>query len=152
MGADCFKEEAMADTSSSAYWRSPVILLATLFALAIVALALRTMFDPVAVSASFGLPMTSRAETSFVQVYGARNLVLGLLALAFIALRMPSATALVFTSAALLPPMDIWIVVSRIGVGPELTRHVVIFAALVIMAAGLWRRARRADATGVGAA
>jgi hypothetical protein len=147
-----FKEEAMADTSSSAYWRSPVILLATLFALAIVALALRTMFDPVAVSATFGLPMTSRAETSFVQVYGARNLVLGLLALAFIALRMPSATALVFTSAALLPPMDIWIVVSRIGVGPELTRHVVIFAALLIMAAVLWRRARRADATGVGAA
>lgn len=142
----------MADTSSSAYWRSPVILLATLFALAIVALALRTMFDPVAVSATFGLPMTSRAETSFVQVYGARNLVLGLLALAFIALRMPSATALVFTSAALLPPMDIWIVVSRIGVGPELTRHVVIFAALLIMAAVLWRRARRADATGVGAA
>jgi hypothetical protein len=142
----------MADTSSSAYWRSPVILLATLFALAIVALALRTMFDPVAVSAAFGLPMTSRAETSFVQVYGARNLVLGLLALAFIALRMPRATALVFTSAALLPPMDIWIVVSRIGVGPELTRHVVILAALLIMAAVLWRRARRADATGVGAA
>jgi hypothetical protein len=147
-----FREEAMADTSSSAYWHSPVILLASLFALAIVALALRTMFDPVAVSASFGLPMTSRAETSFVQVYGARNLVLGLLALAFIALRMPSATALVFTSAALLPPMDIWIVVSRIGVGAELTRHVVIFAALLIMAAVLWRRARRADATGVGAA
>ena len=142
----------MADTSSAAYWRSPVILLATLFALAIVALSLRTMFDPVAVSASFGLPMTSRAETSFVQVNGARNLVLGLLALAFIALRMPSATALVFTSAALLPPMDIWIVVSRIGVGPELTRHVVIFVALLIMAAVLWRRARRADATGVGAA
>jgi Domain of unknown function (DUF4267) len=145
-------EEAMADTSSSAYWRSPAILLAALFALAIVALALRTMFDPVAVSASFGLPMTSRAETSFVQVYGARNLVLGLLALAFIALRMPSATALVFTSAALLPPMDIWIVISRIGVGPELTRHVVIFAALLIMAAVLWRRAQRADATGLGAA
>ena len=142
----------MVDTSSSAYWRSPAILLATLFALAIVALALRTMFDPVVVSASFGLPMTSRAETSFVQVYGARNLVLGLLALAFIALRMPRATALVFTSAALLPPMDIWIVVSRIGAGPELTRHVVIFAALLIMAAVLWRRARRADATGIGTA
>ena len=141
-----------AETSRSTYWRSPVILLATVFALAIIALALRTIVDPVAVSANFGLPMTSRTETSFVQVYGARNLVLGLLALAFIALRLSNATALVFTAAALLPPMDIWIIVSRIGAGPELTRHVIIFAALLIMALVLWRRALRADVTGVAAA
>jgi hypothetical protein len=113
--------------------------------LAIVALALRTMVDPVAVSATFGLPMTTRSETSFVQVYGSRNLILGLLALAFIVGRMGRATALVFAVAALLPPIDMWIVVSRIGVGPELTRHVIIFVALLVLAALLWRRSRSTD-------
>jgi hypothetical protein len=127
------------------YWRSPVIWLATLMGLAIVALALRTMVDPVAVSATFGLPMTTRSETSFVQVYGSRNLILGLLALAFIVGRMGRATALVFAVAALLPPIDMWIVVSRIGVGPELTRHVIIFVALLVLAALLWRRSRSTD-------
>jgi hypothetical protein len=127
------------------YWRSPVIWLATLLGLAIVALALRTMVDPVAVSATFGLPMTTRSETSFVQVYGSRNLILGLLALAFIVGRMGRATALVFAVAALLPPIDMWIVVSRIGVGPELTRHVIIFVALLVLAALLWRRSRSTD-------
>ena len=58
---------------------------------------------------------------------------------------MGRATALVFAAAALLPPIDIWIVVSRIGVGPELTRHIVIFAVLVLLAALLWRRSRATD-------
>jgi uncharacterized protein DUF4267 len=134
---------------NAAYWRSPVILLATLISVALVALALRTMLDPVAVSATFGLPMTSRAETSFVQVYGSRNFVLGLLALAFIALRMSKATTLLFAFAALLPPIDMWIVVSRIGVGPELIRHTIIFVVLAIMAWVLWRRWSRVGEAGV---
>ena len=133
---------------NAAYWRSPVVLLATLVSLAIVALALRTLLDPVAVSASFGLPMTSRVETSFVQVYGSRNFVLGLLALAFIVGRMPKATALLFTFAALLPPFDMWIIISRIGAGPELTRHAIIFVVLLIMVFVLWRRSQPAGEAG----
>jgi hypothetical protein len=130
----------MTDKFRQSYWRSPVILLATLMGVAIVALALRTMFDPVAVSATFGLPMSTHSETSFVQVYGSRNLVLGLLALVFLVARMGRATALAFAAAALLPPIDMWIIVSRIGVGPELTRHVIIFVVLLVLAALLWRR------------
>jgi len=135
----------MTDTSRHPYWRTPVIWLATAMGVAIVALALRTMVDPVAVSATFGLPMTTRSETGFVQVYGSRNLVLGLLALIFIVARMGRATALVFAAAALLPPIDMWIVVSRIGAGPELTRHIIIFVVLVVLAGLLWRRLRSAD-------
>ena len=135
----------MAEKSRHPYWRSPVIWFATLMGVAIVALALRTMLDPVAVSATFGLPMTTRSETSFVQVYGSRNLILGLLALTFIIARMGEATALVFAAAALLPPIDMWIVVSRIGVGPELTRHVVIFVVLIVLAALLWRRSHSGE-------
>ncbi len=138
----------MTDKSRTGYWRSPVVLIAALVSVAFVVLALRTLLDPVAVSASFGLPMTSRVETSFVQVYGSRNFVLGLLALAFIVARMSKATALLFTFAALLPPIDMWIIVSRIGAGPELTRHLVLFVVLLIVAAVLWRRSVHASATG----
>lgn len=133
---------------SSAYWRSPVVWLATLVCVAFLALALRTMFDPVTVSASFGLPMTSRVETSFVEVYGSRNLIIALLALSFIVSRMSKATALVFTFAALLPLIDMWIIVSRIGAGPELIRHAIIFVALLAMNAALWRRSKLASEAG----
>jgi hypothetical protein len=130
------------------YWRSPVVLFATLISVAFVVFALRTMYDPVAVSAGFGLPMTSRLETSYVEVYGSRNLVIALLALFSIVARMPKATAMIFTLAALLPPIDMWIIVSRIGVGPELIRHAIIFVMLLIMTAVLWRRSTRTNAAG----
>jgi hypothetical protein len=133
---------------NSAYWRSPVILLATLVSVAFFALALRTMFDPVAVSANFGLPMTSRVETSVVEVYGSRNLIIALLALSFIVARMSKATALVFTFAALLPLLDMWIIVPRIGAGPELIRHAIILVALLAMTAALWRRSNLAAEAG----
>lgn len=136
------------DFRTSGYWRSPVILLATLISVAFFVLALRTILDPVAVSASFGLPMTSRVETSFVEVYGSRNLIIALLALCFIISRMSKATALVFTFASLLPLLDMWIIVSRIGAGSELIRHVTIFVALLAMTAALWRRSGRASEAG----
>jgi hypothetical protein len=138
----------MTDKSRTGYWRSPVVPIATLVSVAFVVLALRTLLDPVAVSASFGLPMTSRVETSFVQVYGSRNFVLGLLALGFFVARMSQATVLLFTFAALLPTIDMWIIVSQIGAGPELTRHLVLFVVLLIVAAVLWRRSVHASATG----
>jgi hypothetical protein len=133
---------------SSAYWRWPVIWLATLVSVGFFALALRTMLDPVTVSATFGLPMTSRVETSIVEVYGSRNLIIALLALAFIVSRMSKATALVFTFAALLPLIDMWIIVSRIGAGPELIRHAIIFLALLAMTAALWLRSKPASEAG----
>jgi hypothetical protein len=132
----------------SGYWRSPVVLLAALISVAFAVFALRTMLDPVAVSAGFGLPMNSRLETSFVEVYGSRNLVIALLALFSIVARVSKATALIFTLATLLPLIDMWIVVSRIGVGPELTRHAIIFVVLLIMTAVLWRRSTRAVVAG----
>jgi hypothetical protein len=74
--------------------------------------------------------------------------VIALLALFSIVARMSKATALIFTLAALLPLIDMWIIVSRIGVGPELTRHAIIFVVLLIMTAVLWRRSTRAVVAG----
>ena len=59
-------------------------------------LGVRAFLDPVAASAGFGLPMHTDAETTFVRIYGARNALLGALALTFVALGMirPLASAL----------------------------------------------------------
>jgi len=48
-------------------------------------------------------------------------------------------TALLFTLATLLPPLDAWVIGSRVGVGMVLVRHAVIFLVLVTTSTLLWR-------------
>jgi len=119
--------------------RSPALWLVGLVAAAIVLLGARAFLDPVAASAGFGLPMHTDAETTFVRVYGARNALLGVLALAFIAGGMLRALTLLFTFATALPLLDAAVITSRIGVGHELVRHAAILLVLVAATAMLWR-------------
>ncbi|HME92547.1 MAG TPA: DUF4267 domain-containing protein, partial [Myxococcaceae bacterium] len=86
------------------------------------------------------------AETSFVQVYGARNAFLGAVALSLILLRMTKPVALIFTLATVLPPLDAWVIVSRLGMSGELIRHAVILLVLVVASVLLWRQQREAGA------
>ena len=122
------------------YWKSPAVWLALLAAAAICVLGIRAFLDPVAASAGFGLPMTSPAETSFVQVYGARNAVLGAFALILILARMIVPLAILFAAAMALPLLDAWVIASRNGLSGELLRHALILMVLAVIAALLWRR------------
>ena len=63
------------------YRRPKTVWLALVASLAISLLGLRAILDPVSASAGFGLPMHTGSETAFVQIYGARNALLGALAL-----------------------------------------------------------------------
>jgi hypothetical protein len=119
--------------------RSRVMWLVGVVAVIIVALGVRAFLDPVAASASFGVPMHTDAETTFVRVYGARNALLGLLALAFVAGGMLRPLALLFTFAIALPLLDAIVITSRIGVGHELVRHAVILLVLAATCAALWK-------------
>ena len=119
--------------------RSPVMWLVGIVAAIIVALGVRAFLDPVAASASFGLPMHTDAETTFVRVYGARNALLGLLALAFLAGGMLRPLMLLFTFATALPLLDAIVITSRIGVGHELVRHAAILLVLAAASTALWR-------------
>ena len=118
--------------------RSPAIWLVTLVAAVIVVLGVRAFLDPVAASASFGLPMHTETETTFVRIYGARNALLGALALAFAFGGMLRPLTLLFTFATALPLLAI-VITSRIGVGHELIRHAAILLVLVAASAALWR-------------
>ncbi len=49
---------------------------------------------------------------------------------------------LLFTLATVLPLLDAVVIVSRIGVGPELFRHAAILFVLAIVSVSLWRSTR----------
>ena len=108
------------------------IWLAAIASAVILLLGLRAFLDPVSASAGFGLPMHTEAETTFVRIYGARNVFLGVVALRLLWLRMTRPVALLFTLATLLPLLDAWVIVCRVGVSGELVRHAVILLVLVV--------------------
>jgi len=127
---------------AASYLRSPTAWLAALVSIAILLLGARAILDPVSASASFGLPMHTDTETTFVRVYGARNAFLGALSIGFITQRMIKPLALLFMLATTLPLLDAFVIVSRIGPSHELVRHAAIFVLLVVTSLSLWRLSR----------
>jgi len=119
--------------------RSKAIWLAALVSAVILLLGVRAFLDPVAASASFGLPMHTDVETAFVRIYGARNALLGAVALIFTARGMVRPLVLLFTLATVLPLLDAAVIVSQIGVGHELARHGAILLVLATVSVSLWR-------------
>lgn len=119
--------------------RSKAFVLAGLVSTIILLLGARAFFDPLAASASFGLPMNTHAETAFVRIYGARNALLGAIAFVFATRRMLQPLVLLFTFATVLPFLDAAVIVSQIGFGHELLRHGVILVVLAAVSVSLWR-------------
>ena len=120
--------------------RSKALWLAGLVSAVILLLGVRAFLDPIAASASFGLPMHTAADTAFVRVYGARNALLGVLALVFTARRMLPPLVLLFALATVLPLLDAAVIASQIGLGRELVRHGVILLVLAAVSVSLWRQ------------
>ena len=119
--------------------RSKAVWLAGLVSAVILLLGVRAFLDPVAASASFGLPMHTDVETAFVRIYGARNALLGAVALVFAVRGMLRPLVLLFTLATVLPLLDATVIVSQIGLGHELVRHGVILLVLATVSISLWR-------------
>jgi hypothetical protein len=118
---------------------SKALWLAALVSVVILLLGVRAFVDPVAASASFGLPMHTADETAFVRVYGARNAMLGAVALIFALRGMIRPLVLLFMLATVLPLLDAVVIVSRVGLGHELARHAVIMVVLAALSISLWR-------------
>jgi hypothetical protein len=119
--------------------RATAVWIAGLVSILILFLGVRAFLDPVAASASFGLPMHTDAETTFVRIYGARNALLGAMGLVLAARGMIRPLVLLFTLATALPLLDGAVIVSRIGPGYELVRHGAILLLLATVGLALWR-------------
>jgi len=119
--------------------RSKTVWIAGLVSALILLLGVRALLDPLAASASFGLPMHTDPETAFVRIYGARNALLGAVALVFAMRGMLQPLGLLFALATVLPLLDGAVIVSQIGIGHELVRHGVILLVLAAVSVSLWR-------------
>ena len=119
--------------------RSKTVWIAGLVSAVILLLGVRALLDPLAASASFGLPMHTDLETAFVRIYGARNALLGAVALVFAMRGMLQPLGLLFALATVLPLLDGAVIVSQIGIGHELVRHGVILLVLAAVSVSLWR-------------
>ena len=119
--------------------KSKAFALAGLVSTVILLLGVRALLDPLDASASFGLPMHTDPETAFVRIYGARNALLGAVALVFAMRGMLQPLGLLFALATVLPLLDGAVIVSQIGIGHELVRHGVILLVLAAVSVSLWR-------------
>ena len=132
-------DETRDDMIGTPYRRTAAVWLAAIASGAILLLGIRAFLDPVSASAGFGLPMHTESETTFVRVYGARNAFLGAVALRLLWLHMTKPVALLFTLATVLPLLDAWVIVSRVGVSGDLVRHAIILLVLVVTSTSLRR-------------
>lgn len=124
-------------------WREPAILFAALSGLAFVALGLRAIAIPMTTSSGFGLPTLGGMDALWVQVYGSRTMLLGILAIALAVLGNVAALGLMFAIGAAVPFFDMALIVGQSGAGPVLFRHAAYVVWLGLGAILLWRLHRR---------
>lgn len=103
--------------------------IAGLAALAFLGIGLRAVLAPAGAAAFFGLPVPAAEGLPFVQVFGARNVGLSLLALTLLVLDVRLGVAAVFLAAALIAGLDAWIVTTHAGVARAL-KHLAYVAGL----------------------
>lgn len=84
-----------------------------LAAVVFLALGVRAVVSPAAAAAFFGLPVADADGLAFVQVFGARNIGLSLIALALLALDARRGVAAVFFAAAVIAALDFTIVATH---------------------------------------
>ena len=126
---------AIENVTRSLAWNSPTTWIATLASLIFLGLGLRSLLDPAGSATLLGLPAPDVNGLAFVQVYGARNIGLSLLALILIFLDIRAGLAALFVAAAVISGMDAWIVTTHAGVEHAI-KHFAYFTGL--MGFALW--------------
>ncbi|MCZ8261085.1 MAG: DUF4267 domain-containing protein [Beijerinckiaceae bacterium] len=130
-------------SSSRPVWREPALVFAAVSGLAFVILGMRAMLIPMTTSSGFGLPALGPNDALWVQVYGSRTMLLGLLAIILAALGYVVPLIFMFGIGAALPFFDMGLITSQSGPGPILFRHAAFVVWLGLGAFLLWRLQRR---------
>jgi hypothetical protein len=98
-------------------------------------LGLRALLAPIGAAAFFGVPLDGGDGLAFVQVFGARNIGLSLVAIALIGLDARLGLAAVFFAAALIAGIDFSVVANHAGTA-RAVKH--LGYVLGLAAFGLW--------------
>lgn len=124
-------------------WREPALVFAAVSGLAFVILGMRAVLIPMTTSSGFGLPALGANDALWVQVYGSRTMLLGLIAMILAALGSVVPLMFMFGIGAALPFFDMALITSQSGPGPILFRHAVYVVWLGLGAFLLWRLQRQ---------
>jgi len=116
-------------------WSAVSTWIAILAALVFLALGMRALLAPAGAASFFGLPVPDANGLSFVQVFGARNIGLSLLALTLIILDIRMGLAVLFLAAGVIAGLDAWIVTSNAGI-PYAIKHFIYVIGLFTF--GIW--------------
>jgi len=111
---------------------------AVVLTLAFVVFGIRGIYDPTAASMRFGLPADDPAEMFYYRVYLARNLVIVLAGLVFLALKQWRSVAILLTTALALPIFDAVLLYRERGPEAGLTVHIVTGVIVAIAASLMW--------------
>lgn len=124
-------------------WREPALVFAAVSGLAFVILGMRAVLIPMTTSSGFGLPALGANDALWVQVYGSRTMLLGLIAMILAALGSVVPLIFMFGIGAALPFFDMALITSQTGPGPILFRHAAYVVWLGLGAFLLWRLQRQ---------
>ncbi len=124
-------------------WREPALVFAAVSGLAFVILGMRAVLIPMTTSSGFGLPALGANDALWVQIYGSRTILLGLLAIVLAASGSVVPLAFMFAIGAALPFFDMALITSQSGPGPILFRHAAFVIWLGLGAFLLWRLQRQ---------
>lgn len=124
-------------------WREPALVFAAVSGLAFVILGMRAVLIPMTTSSGFGLPALGANDALWVQIYGSRTILLGLLAIILAASGSVVPLAFMFAIGAALPFFDMALITSQSGPGPILFRHAAFVIWLGLGAFLLWRLQRQ---------
>ena len=124
-------------------WREPALVFAAVSGLAFVILGMRAVLIPMTTSSGFGLPALGANDALWVQIYGSRTILLGLLAIILAAFGAVVPLAFMFAIGAALPFFDMALITSQSGPGPILFRHAAYVIWLGLGAFLLWRLQRQ---------
>ncbi|MCA3628456.1 MAG: DUF4267 domain-containing protein [Methylobacterium sp.] len=129
--------------STKPFWREPALIFAAVSGLAFLILGLRAVAIPLTTSSGFGLPAVGGTDALWVQIYGSRTMLLGLLAIILAARGYAVPLMLLFGIGATLPFFDMAIIAGQSGPGPILFRHAAYVLWLGLGTFLLWRLQRR---------
>jgi len=120
--------------------RSPLYWLSGIFALGLVFIGLLALLSPAVASIMFGIPASAPDTLSWVRLAGVRDIALGLLLLAVIALKQGRTTGILVLLATIVPITDVITVFLHNGLSSQALLHTVAILFMLFLGSLLLRR------------
>ena len=126
--------------NSTLRMNSPLFWFTLVIPVAIIALGIDFILDPVGASTRFGIPIQDPAAFPFMWTKGIRDIFSGVVVLAFLLRGDRRTTATLFAIAVLIPICDGLIILTRLGFAPPIYIHWGTALYMIIVATFLFRQ------------